>query len=1106
MKKSKAFISAMAAVLFCIMLVPLFLFSAKAQNDDYSKPGVSEKVTYTAADILSALTGLELCEAERQYLELYGDYSISYGAHIPTSFVSINYDEETGELAVMAKKYTYTAENGASIVFLPVSVSVGDRKISPSEFSDDGFLADFGSVKISEGEQATVVYTTEFTVSERTVNNLINKAYYDALYWEKTIAAKEAEYQKNLVEYEQGRALYEEYLNSLAEYEINLALYKAYKTEKRLYDDNLSQFNAYLEELSDYEKKLVEYREYEQKLSEYNEAYLLYKKYLDDKKEYETNLALYNTYVENIKIAKEQIAVIDGLKSTSTTLERSVYNAIVGNTVTEVIANKDAIANNTVGVKPQTVDMAGEATEKLRELFAAYYALESESDKYTYYAVNYEAFKESFINLFISLDKMYENSKVKLALNEKGLKEKYEILLGQLYYVANALSDSPVQNYDKTAYYDSSYKINKVTGATPLSVLERKPYMIDTGRAEPLVGGYPVKVEKPELVEVSEPQKPKTVVEPIAPDAALDPGEAPNEVAEPIIPSEVANPGDEPQPYVAPDPVKNIMAAYERGELGNGPRDLIVGDRKISASVEVKKQIVGAEIFKVEFFDESGNLLCTTYADKGTYAEYVGPVQRKDSDERATYQFIGWADETGELRDVTSVTENLTLYPKFAETPKRYTVSWNVDGKLTHEELTYGEIPSFNAVPEKEDFGSFYYVFSGWDKPISSVTGDVTYTALFEAKFLFTTQSGSGVIVDSSDGNFIINCTTSYDTVFDISKILVRAAESGGIKINSAKYSIELSYGEVKAMCELGAKSISVEQKLLLGGRYSFKFGIFDENGNEITANPNVRNAVKNVKLSVTLPITVTDPESLKVYYLENEARKPVRATYGQGKLSLTCLSGVTYYTAEEYSVNVIPAAPISFKTSVSAASRADVVSVIIEHIPGGVSVDAVYYLDESGKRFEISGNQFQMVAGSVNVGIDFHYEKYKVTFVADMKTVLTQTLLYGQLPTPPSPPEKASDGTYSYTFVGWTPEVKEITHDVIYVARYEKTLLPPKEEPTGLQITPGVLRIIVMGAIGAFYVGGVLLPVSVIASVKGLARILRRKRRGKRKKTDVKS
>lgn len=68
-------------------------------------------------------------------------------------------------------------------------------------------------------------------------------------------------------------------------------------------------------------------------------------------------------------------------------------------------------------------------------------------------------------------------------------------------------------------------------------------------------------------------------------------------------------------------------------------------------------------------------------------------------------------------------------------TPRQHTVKFvNHDGTvLQSTTMDYGSTPSYSGTPTKDSTAQYHYTFSGWDKTISTVTADVTYTAQFTA-------------------------------------------------------------------------------------------------------------------------------------------------------------------------------------------------------------------------------------------------------------------------------------------------------------------------------------------------------------------------------------
>ena len=149
-----------------------------------------------------------------------------------------------------------------------------------------------------------------------------------------------------------------------------------------------------------------------------------------------------------------------------------------------------------------------------------------------------------------------------------------------------------------------------------------------------------------------------------------------------------------------------------------------------------------------------GEIFASQTLDYG--ADIVAPeaVPEKDADVQYTYTFASWNGYT-EGMTVTGAVEFTAV---FDMTVNMYTVTWIVEDVETQTQVAYGEAPAYDGTPAKDSDDRYNYVFIGWAPELVAVTGDATYTAVFEAEpidpakrtFNNTITLGDGAIIDSA--------------------------------------------------------------------------------------------------------------------------------------------------------------------------------------------------------------------------------------------------------------------------------------------------------------------------------------------------------------------
>ncbi len=160
-----------------------------------------------------------------------------------------------------------------------------------------------------------------------------------------------------------------------------------------------------------------------------------------------------------------------------------------------------------------------------------------------------------------------------------------------------------------------------------------------------------------------------------------------------------------------------------------------------SPSVDV---VTGNVTYRAQFTSETAKYTVTWQNWDGTILEvdenvlhgtkptYDGVTPTKAADVEYTYTFAGWFPYVSSY-----TTSDVTYVAQFSREFRKYTVTWkNWDGTELEldENVEYGAMPTYNGeTPTKEKDVQYTYNFSGWDKTVGSVSGDITYTAEYNS-------------------------------------------------------------------------------------------------------------------------------------------------------------------------------------------------------------------------------------------------------------------------------------------------------------------------------------------------------------------------------------
>lgn len=1064
----------LAAAVTLVLLLSIFLSAsvpalALGTTFDLSRPGFSGETynhIFTAADLFEELS-VSAADSELKYLSDVGALSVVYPKSIPSSYVS--YSHADGVLTVRAKKYTYTSSSGITATWLPSSVKLSSG--GDASFTQDGeeYVAELPLSEFSEALTLDVDYRNTVTVPRDKVNEILSKAFGDGKnYYEANV-----KYLSDLEAYKLALAEYEsdskEYALLLSEYEASYAVYQKYLSDKKVYDELYSEYRTYLQELSAYNADLEKYNAYLTAIEKYKADYSAYIASEEKKASLADELAAYESYLSMLELINYRLSLVESTKTNVSRLERNIYDAIMGDTVTTVIENEDVIAGNLVGANREAVDMAGKATSWLRVLMKDYFSKSGNEEKFIYYKLNYRRFRDNMCNLFRSLDNLYENERVRDLLEANDKDEKYRILLAQLYYASLAFSDTAVYNFTETAVYDSTYKIGGVY--SPAEIIMNADYYVDKNTAAPATGDvYPAEVAKPDYTPVAEPIAPAEVKEPTAPVAVSEPT-APKVVIEPTKPVEPVAPVAPNAPFVAGSSEEAIAAAYSRGELYDRTDSRLVSDYDVSLSIVMKKSL-GASSVSVVYHDVSGESVGVVNLDSGSFAE-IDYVPTKPSDERANYVFSDWVDLAGNAVDLNSVTSDISVYPKFKEEIKHYTVTWVVDSSESSFLVPYGEIPVAPDSAGRIGNDSVSYTFIGWSQDgttavtPTAVTSNVRYTALFEPEYTVPLESG-GADITRTEGALYVDLKSSSYSKVRIDRLLEIA--DGQLVFKLALGSVTVPYVEMLALRENKAHAIEIsfsEQN----GYAEYSVRLYDTEGKEL---------VYSAKLAL-VATTVLSGDDLRLFSADSDKREYFRFNLTENQASFNLNTGHTVRLAKENTVSTFPSELAELFVSAAVASPGELVTLSAT-APEGIRIKGFYYVTPDGARVSLEGNSFSMPSQSVTVGVDAEIIYYTVSFISDGIIISTAKYRYGETVKIPQNPTKPDDEFFSYKFKSWSPTISVVTADAVYNAEFESSELSPKEPDDGLKISDGVMRIIVTAVLSLALLVLAVIPSTVIA------------------------
>ena len=408
-------------------------------------------------------------------------------------------------------------------------------------------------------------------------------------------------------------------------------------------------------------------------------------------------------------------------------------------------------------------------------------------------------------------------------------------------------------------------------------------------------------------------------------------------------------------------------------------------------------------VFKV-VFDDDGT---TT----NRYTNYKGFVTFPENPEPAEgLVFSGWfnTDDT-KVKSSTVFTADQTVKAVYTDASD---VFWTInfynaalaDTLLETKSYQHGSIVTYGGVePTLTATAKYTYKFKGWDVEPTNAVEDFDYHAVYDS-----TIRSYAIVFNNSDGSKIESATFEYGKMPSCSKTPTRAATVEWKYTHKGwKPAIDVVTGE--AVYTAIYDSVRVEYKVIFMNGTE----VIDEQmvpyGEAAVAPTNVtREGYKFIGWNVSFA-KITGDLTVKALFEELIVRT-VNMVDGNGEK----IDNQKIEDGKEY---ILPAAPKK----------------------EGFTFDGWY--NDKGK---LVGNPGDKITITEDLTLEAKYTaiSYTITFVNENGSKISSVeVAYGQVPTAPKDPAKASTAQYTYTFKGWNPSITSVTGSATYTAVFDSTL-----------------------------------------------------------------
>ncbi len=430
----------------------------------------------------------------------------------------------------------------------------------------------------------------------------------------------------------------------------------------------------------------------------------------------------------------------------------------------------------------------------------------------------------------------------------------------------------------------------------------------------------------------------------------------------------------------------------------------------------------------------------------GITPTYTGSTPTKAATAEYSYTFSGWSPA------IASVSKAQDYTAQFTESKRKYTIRFvNYDGTvLQSEDLEYGVTPTYkSSTPTRpDDVLCANYVFTGWSPSISSVTGSVTYKALFtgESKTYDAPENSHSIIkipdICGNKYNVVkigsqfwlaenIRCN-KYDTESERAGAVIPQGSSNGLNPYFQAYPLAGSNATTYA------GNLSESQIPYLGLFYSWAAAVGFATGTQAQAQTTGFDGDRQGICPNGWHIPVMEDWEELVNYIEVTDGK------GEGTAGLHLKTTSGWYNdkngTDTYGFSALPADRGTTTDTYGVGGWAKYWTPTAKSASSAYACQVKYGTDAFLYSADEAGVKSR---DALCVRCVRAFEDFEIKFVNyDGAELQSTEVEYGSLPEyKGDTPVKEADAQYTYTFSGWSPEVVKVIGTATYTAQFDNTV-----------------------------------------------------------------